>query len=182
MAKKVKPKMVNCRYPKCHFLHESTELLKDEAVQGGKQKNYYHPDCYHTMQTVNKIRDLFYTEIDTTLTSKQIGSLVSTINNIVFTKGVDVDYLLFAVNYFIKNKPGALKHPPGLHYIIQDDEVKAAWKKEKDREIWEEMREKLNAMGNINENTAGTIGGWSLLEPVEYKSTRKSFSSVLGVT
>jgi len=53
MGKAKTPKMVHCRYPKCMKLHESTELSKDDAVQGGKN-SYYHPDCYHMMQTVNK--------------------------------------------------------------------------------------------------------------------------------
>ena len=186
MAKKAKPKYVNCRYPKCHFLHETTELLKDEAVQGGKQRHYYHPDCLHTMQTVNKIRDLFIEKVDPLLTGKQIGMLVSTINNIVFSKKVDVDFLYFTVQYFINYKPGALKHPAGLHYIIQDKDVTAAWKKEQERKIRDEMKEKLNDLvaerGSFNANDVGEIGGWEIPGPsFEYKSTRKSFSSVLGV-
>ena len=73
MGKAKAPKMVHCRYPKCMKLHESTELSKDDAVQGGKN-SYYHPDCYHMMQTVNKIRDTFIKEIDPTLTGKQANS------------------------------------------------------------------------------------------------------------
>ena len=53
MAKK--EKMVHCRYPKCSKLHDTTELKESEAVKGGS-RSYYHPDCYHIMQTVTQIR------------------------------------------------------------------------------------------------------------------------------
>ena len=145
---KSKVKMVHCRYPKCSMIHESTELKKDDAVQGGKQKNYYHPDCYHNMQTVNQIRDTFIKEINPAMTGKQIGVLVSTINNIIYSKGVDVDCLLFVMKWFIKYKPGALKFPQGLHYVIQDRDALAAWEKEKERKIKEEIREQQKAIIN----------------------------------
>lgn len=176
MAKKRQPKMVNCRYPKCKFLHESTELLKEEATQGGKQKHYYHPDCFHTMQTVNEIRDLFIKEIDPTLTSKQIGTLVSTINNIIFSKKVGVDYLLFTLQYFIKYKPGALKYPAGLHYVIQDKDVKAAWEKEQKQKLREEIREQQKTI---------TVNDEFILDSpestFEYKPQKpKGFADILG--
>lgn len=121
-------KMVRCRYPKCSKLHDSVELRREDAIEGGKGK-YYHPDCYHTLQTVLKIRDLFVTEINPIMTGQQIGALVSTVNNMVFGKGIDVDYIWFALQYFIKYKPGKLHQPHGMHYIVQDRDVVTAWKK-----------------------------------------------------
>ena len=141
MANKIK--IVKCRYPKCSKLHESTDLPKDKAVAAGGSR-YYHPDCYHIMQTVNKIRDLFIKNIDSTLTGKQIGTLVSTINNIIFDKKVDVEYLKFALEYFIKNKPGKLNYAPGLHYIIKDKDVINSWKKYNEQKIRQEFKELRN--------------------------------------
>lgn len=140
MGKTQHPKMVKCRYPKCGKLHESNELPKDEAVQGGKN-SYYHPDCYHTMQTVNETRDLFVKNINPAMTGQQIGLLVSTIYNIIFAKKIDVDFLKFAVEYFIKYKPGKLQHPFGLHYIIQNKDVLNAWNKKKEAEIKAELKQ-----------------------------------------
>ena len=185
MAKKSQPKLVHCRYPKCKFLHETTELKKDDAVKSGSS-SYYHPDCYHTMQTVNKIKDIFYKEVNSTLTGKQIGQLVSIVNNMIFSKHIDVDYILFGVEYFIKNKPGALKYPGGVAYVVNDKDVTAAWEKEQDRKIRAEIKiamdEKLAGLGNINPDDAGEIGGWKLPETnATYKSNRSKFSNVLGV-
>ncbi len=176
MAKQAKPKLVQCRYPKCSKLHETTSLPKEEAVTGGKKNYYYHPDCYHTMQTVNEIRDLFLREVDSTLTGKQVGMLVSTINNIVFTKHIDVDFLKFTIEYFVKNKPGALKHPAGLHYIIQDKSAIESWQKLQQRKIKNEISEQQKEVSN------DYVIEFELPETNQYKTTtNKKFSRVLGV-
>lgn len=179
MAKQ-KVKMVQCRYPKCMKLHESTELPKDEAVQGGKQKYYYHPDCYHIMQTINQIKDQFYREINPNMTGKQIGQLVSIVNNIVFSKGNDVDFVKFALDYFIKYKPGALKYPGGMAYIVQDRDVLSAWEKLQTQKIREELKKEMD---KTNNDDKGEIIGFDLSnKKIEYKDNRRNkFSNVLGV-
>lgn len=145
MANKKNPinEIVHCRYSKCAKLHESNELNRDEALRDDNGR-YYHPDCHHMMRTINEIRDLFCKEINPVMTSQQIGALVSTIHNLVFTKKVDVDFLKFALMYFIKSKPGKLHQPYGLHYIVQDRDVVSAWDKEQKRKIKVELKDKLN--------------------------------------
>ena len=179
MAKQ-KIKLVHCRYPKCKFLHETTELHKDDAVKSdSKGSTYYHPDCYHTMQTVNQIRDLFVQKINPAMTDKQIGALVSIINHLIFEKHFDVDYIKFALQWFTKLKPGALKHPAGLHYVVQDEAVKEAWEKEQNRVIDAELeRQKREAVENVVNNFV-----FDLPQNVpEYNPHNKSrFSRVLGV-
>ena len=177
-----KKNLVHCRYPKCKYLHDSTNLLKSDAVQGGDKLFYYHPDCYHTMQSITKIRDLFVQHINPLMTSKQIATLVSTINNIVFNKGVDVDFLLFTVEYFINNKPGALKHPYGLHYIIQDKDVAAAWKKKQDKQIRQRMKEEIEKQAKKQAESVGDELNLDNNTGFVYKPNNKSkFTSILGV-
>ena len=140
MAKKTE-QLVHCRYPKCMKLHETTELSKDDAVKGGSKNSYYHPDCWHVMQTINQIRDLFIHEINPAMTGKQIGTLVSAINNMVFGKNIDVDFIKFALEYFVKYKPGSLHQPFGMYYIVENYDVINAWKKEQDRRTRVEISE-----------------------------------------
>lgn len=178
--------IVHCRYPKCSKLHSSNEIKKSEAVMGGSKGSYYHPDCYHTMRTIQEIKDLFCSEINTTLTQKQIGTLISIANYIVFDKGVNVDFLKFAVEYFIKNKPGKIRMPMGLHYIIQDREVEDAWKKKQDSEFRQQLRERqLAEIDEAIQSYDDAISELDLLlqESSEgYKrNTRSKFSTVLGV-
>ena len=135
--------LVHCRYPKCKFLHETKELNKGDAIEGGSKGWYYHPDCYHTMRTINQIRDEFYTYVNSSLTGPQIGQLVSIVNNMVFAKHIDVEYILFALRYYIKNKPGSLKYPGGIAYIVQNRDVESAWKKQQDAIVLDQIRDAM---------------------------------------
>jgi len=168
--------LVQCRYPKCKYLHDTTELNKEDAIQGAS-RYYYHPDCYYTMRTINQIRDEFYTNVNPTLTGKQVGQLVSIVNNMVFTKHIDADYILFALRYYIKNKPDSLKHPGGIAYIVQSREVENAWKKERDRITRQRIKEELQKQSEEEH------GGFELNnDNSDYKPDNKSkFSRVLGV-
>lgn len=176
---------VHCRYPKCSKLHESNELNKKDAVQVGKN-SYYHPDCYHMTKTIGEIKDLFVKEINPLMTGSQIGILVSTINNIVYSKKVDIDYLKFAVQYFIKYKPGSLKHPYGLHYIVQNAYVESAWKKEQERKLKAEIKSQLTNIDklegiNLTEDK-GEIGGWIIPDNNEFTYVppkQKGFADIL---
>ena len=171
-----KEKMVHCRYPKCSKLHETTELREADAVKGGS-RSYYHPDCYHVMQTINQIKETFYREVNPTLTGKQIGQLVSIANNMVFSKGIDVDLILFAIKYFVKYKQGKLKYPGGIAYIVQDRDVVSAWENEKQKKIRAEIREQQKNLG-VNDDFVLDLPESKTV----YRQQNKSkFSSVLGV-
>lgn len=171
-----KEKMVHCRYPKCSKLHETTELREADAVKGGS-RSYYHPDCYHVMQTINQIKETFYREVNPTLTGKQIGQLVSIANNMVFSKGIDVDLILFAIKYFVKYKQGKLKYPGGIAYIVQDRDVVSAWESEKQKKIRAEIREQQKNLG-VNDDFVLDLPESKTI----YRQQNKSkFSSVLGV-
>lgn len=181
MAKQNKPQIVHCRYTKCCNLHDSNELLKDDAYCGGNGK-YYHHDCYYMLQTTNKIRDLFLKEINPLLTSAQIGQLVSIIQNIVYKKGVNIDMVLFALEYMIKNKPGALKFPAGLYYVIQNKDINDAWIKVQESKKIQELKDIMKK--EINKNDVGEIGEWTIEDTATSSSFRPKnnsrFSRVIG--
>ena len=114
------------------------------------------------------------------MTGQQVVQLVSIANNMVFSKGIEVDLILFALNYFIKYKPGKLKYPGGIAYIVQDKDVISAWEKEKQKKIREEIREQQKTM-KIDDELQFDLP--DLLDNTTvYKPKNKSkFSSVLGV-
>lgn len=174
-------KVVHCRYPKCTKLHETTELSIDDAIKGGSKNSYYHPDCWHTMQTVNKIRDTFVKEVNPMLTGPQIGQLVSIVNNMIFNKGIDVDYILFAIQWFIKYKPGSLRYPGGIAYIVQDRDVETAWKKEREHRIRAEMQSAVEQLGEMLNEEAELNFGTQDTTYVYKPQNKSKFSNVLGV-
>ena len=170
--------VVSCRYPKCSKLHGegNNKINKSDAFRDDKGR-FYHPDCYHVMQKVNQIRDTFIREINPVMTGKQIGAMVSTIHNLIFDKKVDVDLIEFALNYYIKYKPGALKQPFGIHYIVQDKNVLAAWKKHKERKLREEIRDKQE---NIKIDDEFVMDLPETDNKVVGNNSKQRFSSVLG--
>jgi hypothetical protein len=143
MAKKDPADIVKCRFSKCLKIHDTNELRREDAVSTGKNGSYfYHPDCYHLSQTISKIRDVYFEQVNPLMTNTQIKTLVNVINKIVFDKKVDADYLLFALETYIKYKKKDL-NVPGLYYIIQDKDIKKAWEKKQEREIRERLKEEL---------------------------------------
>lgn len=131
-------KLVKCRYSHC--LHSSKELPVEDAVKVG---NYYmHQDCAAISKNIIEIRDYYYENVSNTVVMK---TLMATINNIVFQKKVDAEYLLFAVKYAVKNRI-PLRSPYGLHYLIDNARIKDAWEKNRKDKLSQLMKEACNGI------------------------------------
>ena len=119
--------MAKTKYYKCgfrHCQHESCEVSQDEAVRVGTR--YYHEDCAQIYKNIEEIKQLYYTKISNTVVMPQ---LISVVNNIIFKKHVDSNYLLFALKYAVNTKR-KINYPQGLHYLIDDYRIKEAWNKQ----------------------------------------------------
>ena len=126
-----KNETVVCSYKHCK--HKEKEVQKEKAVKVGNR--YMHSDCAITSSNMLKIRDTYFERVSKTVVMKQ---LMSVLNNIVFKKDVDSSYLLFALNYAINNKI-PIKSPYSLHYIIDYNNIKDAWKKKQVSSIKKEI-------------------------------------------
>lgn len=114
-------KTYKCAFKHCK--HENEDIPQNEAVKVGNR--YMHDDCSKISENITQIRDIYYEKVSNTVVVKQ---LVSAINTLVFTKKIDSEYLLFALNYAITNKT-PIKSPYGLHYLVDNNRIKDAWKK-----------------------------------------------------
>jgi len=115
--------MVKCKYSKC--LHDRRELNKDDAVKDGNA--YYHEDCLRTKEDIKQIIALFQQKVNANPVYSQLQSVI---NNIVFTKGLGSELLLFGLKYYIENKI-PLNYPQGLYYVVQNKEMINAYHKNK---------------------------------------------------
>ena len=114
---------VICKYSGCQ--HDNKEIDRDSAVKSGNA--YYHPDCFQTKEDIKKIIDLFQKHINP---NPIYSTLQSVIKNIVFTKGMGSEFLLFGLEYYIShNIP--LNYPQGLYYVVQNKQVLDAYNKSK---------------------------------------------------
>ena len=114
---------VECKYSKC--LHDEKTLLKEEAIKSGNR--YYHANCYKNKEDIKQIVDLFKKNINSNPVYSQLQNVI---NNIVFTRGLGSDLLLFGLKFYIENKI-PLNYPQGLYYVIQNKEMIKAYNKNK---------------------------------------------------
>lgn len=126
-------KIVKCRYSRCN--HDLKELPIEDAILSGKG-SYYHKDCFKQNEEIKQIIDVFKIYIDPMVVIVQLRSVI---NNIVFDKCIDSEYLLFAVKYAITNKLN-LKHAMGLHYIVGYKNIQEAYMKEKNKKVTEQKK------------------------------------------
>ena len=131
---------VKCAFSKCEYMHGSPEVDKAQAVREGRY--YYHPDCYAVKEQIRGINIFFQKNINKDLTGKQIGQLVSILHDLIFVKGHDPEFLRFAVEYMATKKPGALRFPGGLYYVVQNKDINAEWAKHKAAIVKKEMTER----------------------------------------
>lgn len=62
------------------------------------------------------------------------AQLQSVIKNIIFIKGIQSDFLLFGLRYYIEHKI-PLNYPQGLYYVIQNKDVANAYNKSKIKDV-----------------------------------------------
>ena len=107
--------IVKCRYTNC--LCDSKDVDKEDAVQVGKQ--YFHKECYKTKTEIQEIVKLFSEKINKNVIYSQLNSVIK---NIVFTKKLGSEFLLYGLKYYINHKI-PLNYPQGLYYVIQNKDV-----------------------------------------------------------
>lgn len=118
MAKK---ETYTCRFGHCK--HESKEIPKDEAVKIGN--GYYHKDCAKNRNNTNLTIELFEKHINPNPVQSQLRAVI---NNILYTKNIDSDFLVFALKYFIEHRI-PLRYPQGLYYVVQNVDAKSEFDK-----------------------------------------------------
>ena len=104
---------MKCKYSKC-LCSDSDDII-----------NSYHTKCLKTKNDISEIKRLFTDNINRNVVFSQ---LVKVINNIIFNKRIDSEYLKFGLQYYITNKI-PLNYPQGLYYVIQNKEVEKAYSK-----------------------------------------------------
>lgn len=115
MAKKT----VKCRYKYCR--HDSNDIPREEAVQDGR--SYFHPDCLKERNNKEEIVKLFLEKVNQ---NTPVPQLRKVINNIIHNKGINSDFLLFGLKYYISHKI-KLNYPGGLYYVIANKEMESEY-------------------------------------------------------
>lgn len=117
--------MRKCRYTHC--LHENTNINIDTDEYTKDGSAYYHKDCFQTKSDIQLIKTLWHDHIDSLVVYSQLNNIL---NRLIFQDNIPSDYVVFAVQYSIKNSNTIkLRYPPGLKYVLGNQRVKDAYKK-----------------------------------------------------
>lgn len=114
-----------CNYKGCN--HQEDIIPAGEGVVINKR--YYHADCVRKMETIKLIREFYLNNVSNTVVMSYLNKVI---NEIVFTKKVDPEYLYFALRYAV-SKNQRIKAPAGLYYIIDNSRIKEAYTKEQQK-------------------------------------------------
>lgn len=131
MAKKTDIKI--CRFVNCKHDDKRIDITKDDYKAVGSM--YYHSDCYEIKsksewKDENTKKDLQYIKcqwelhINKTVVYSQLFRCL----NELIAREISSDYLVFVLDYVIKNKLN-LRFPAGFKYYVDKNEIKEAYQK-----------------------------------------------------
>lgn len=110
-----------CGYKHC--IHKGEKVSGSEAITLGKKR--YHKDCIKLSETIKLIKDTYLEKMDDKTNPVQILSVV---NTMVFKKGIDADYILFALEQTCK-RGFKFKAPYTMYYFEKNDVMKNNWRR-----------------------------------------------------
>ena len=109
---------VNC---KCGSQIDTTG--DDPFIVDGKM--YFHKSCYKEKNDYALIRNLWKDNISSTVPYSQLNMELT---RLIKEKDVSSDYLVFALQYVIRNKCN-LRYPRGFKYYVERKEIKDEYDK-----------------------------------------------------
>lgn len=139
MARKADIK--TCRYQNCKHRDKQVNIAEQEYVAVGR--SYYHADCYVQKDAMDKaeeklkadiqlIKNMWVENISETVVLSQ---LYLELNKLIRERGISSEYVIFVMDYVIKNKC-KLRYPGGLKYYVDKQDIKDAFaKKEVQKKI-----------------------------------------------
>lgn len=112
-------KTYKCAYKYC--VHNFEPINEDSAISVGRQK--YHWDCLAIKQKIDELRKMYINQIDPNTNFPVISKVL---NDLVFKYNQDLDYIQFALEYYINTKT-KIKSPFTLLYLRNNDLMKKKW-------------------------------------------------------
>ena len=114
-------KMRICKYVNCR--HNDKINIDLEPFQKDRY-GYYHEDCYKEKCDLQLFRDLWKKNISNTVVITQLNSIL----NELLSCGVSSEYLLFVLQYVIRNHK-QLRYPNGFRYYVDNQSIKDEYDK-----------------------------------------------------
>ena len=125
---------------------------------------YYHKDCYQLHKDIITFRDLWYENISDTASFSLLSRIFF---ELLDSPGITSEYLVFVLRYVLDHDI-PLRYPQGLRYVVDRQDIKAAYKKKTTPIISQRQ-----FIAKPDEDAAPSVGFAAFKKPA-------SFSSILG--
>lgn len=120
-------RLYKCGYRHC--LHPETKIALSDSVAVGKRR--YHKDCAALHEKIEQVKRIYFDYVDSDSDYVQV---VGVINNLIFNKRYDVDYVIFMMKYTAVFCARNVKSPYILHTIIKNGIVEKKYSDDNLRE------------------------------------------------
>lgn len=120
-------KMYVCQYKHCQHKEDKIPANKVYLINGKRM----HLECAMTQEVIKLIWNTYKEQMDELADYKVV---IHVVNQVVFDKGVPVDYVMYWLEEMIK-RDVKLKSPYGLHYCMKNKRIYAEWKAKYEEEI-----------------------------------------------
>jgi len=118
-----------CNYTHC--VHDNKTIDPNEQYVEINKK-YYHCDCRKIMDNIKLIKAKYSDYVGADKTNFAV--LSKTINNLIFDKKYDSEYILFALGRYIEERK-FLRYPAGLYHIVDNPLYLTAWNERKSKNL-----------------------------------------------
>lgn len=117
MAKK--EKVYKCWYKNC----KNKKVSENDTTMIKVGNKRFHKTCYQNQENLKKCRELYIQYINPAVIHSQLNKAL---NTLILDKKVEVDFLLYVIEYVIDNKI-EVKAPYTLYYKVNDYKIKNAY-------------------------------------------------------
>ena len=128
-----KTSLKTCRCKSCNHESKIINIETDEYKKKGSK--YFHKDCYDRIVAEEEaqkrksadmqlIKNLWIENVNQTV----VISYLFKILNELLDRGISSDYLVFVMQYIVRNNC-KLNHPPGFKYYVDNEKIKAEYRK-----------------------------------------------------
>jgi hypothetical protein len=114
-------KLYVCGY--AHCLHYGEKVSELNSVIVGKRR--FHIDCANIKVIIDEIKDLYIEKINK---HESAVKILGVINQMVFTKQIDPNFILFALKDLTDRKV-TFKSPYSMHYFVKNNVLINKWRK-----------------------------------------------------
>lgn len=150
-----------CQYAYCPMPNDLLPLNGKDVVSPRNDGKKYHKVCYENSLAIRRVKDTWKLRQPDFTDWKKLTTVVGSL----IRAGYDADYILFAVKEGFRLE--ILNYPPGIRYLVQDENIAKAYKERKSRKNLKNIKfeaptEEINSGSDFEFNDNDTMNFYQI--------------------